>query len=94
VAYGPDTLRIDSASEFACSHCTYYIAVYGNTEATYSISASSSSTLPKLGDGLPSAGSVGLSEWTYYTFHNAYGSGRDLHIDLTSATGRWCCRIT
>ncbi len=43
--------------------------------------------LPRLIDGVPSAGSVALDEWRYYTFHNAYGSSRDLHVTLTSGTG-------
>jgi hypothetical protein len=43
--------------------------------------------LPHLVDGVPSAGSVAVGEWKYYTFRNAYGSSRDLHVTLTTGNG-------
>ena len=59
----------------------------GRQESTYTIAASTTSNLPKLVDGVPTAGSIAQGEWTYYSFQNTYGSSRDLHVGLTSATG-------
>jgi len=95
VEYGPDVLTIDPrADRKACTHCIYYIAVIGNIESTYTISATTSSNMPRLVDGVPSAGYVGLSEWVFYTFHNSHGVGRDLHVNLVSATGNADLYIT
>ena len=59
----------------------------GRSESTYTISASTSSNLPKLVDGVPSAGAVAYQEWAYYSFSNIYGTTRDIHVNLVTATG-------
>jgi hypothetical protein len=61
--------------------------VVGRREASYTISASLTSSMPRLIDGVPSSGAVALHGWVYYTFHNTFGTKRDLHVTLTSATG-------
>jgi hypothetical protein len=43
--------------------------------------------MPRLIDGVPSSGAVALHGWVYYTFHNMFGTKRDMHVTLTSATG-------
>ena len=93
--YGPDVLTIDPGSDHrACTHCMYYIAVIGASESTYTISATTSSNMPRLIDGVPATGYVMQSEWKFYTFHNSYGSARDFHLTLISATGNADLYIT
>eukprot|EP00598_Pedospumella_elongata_P002386 CAMPEP_0184975878 /NCGR_PEP_ID=MMETSP1098-20130426/6959_1 /TAXON_ID=89044 /ORGANISM="Spumella elongata, Strain CCAP 955/1" /LENGTH=2755 /DNA_ID=CAMNT_0027498653 /DNA_START=79 /DNA_END=8346 /DNA_ORIENTATION=+ len=93
--YGPDVLVINPRTDpKACYHCMYYIAVIGNLESTYTISVTTSNNMPRLIDGVPSRGYAQLNKWTYYSFHNAYGSGRDLHVNLVSATGNADLYIT
>ena len=93
--YGPDVLVINPRTDpKACYHCMYYIAVIGNLESTYTISVTTSNNMPRLIDGVPSRGYAQLNKWTYYSFRNAYGSGRDLHVNLVSATGNADLYIT
>lgn len=63
------------------------LTVVGRRESSYTITASFTTGLPKLVDGVPTAGSVEVYAWAYYTFHNVYGGARDLHVALTSGTG-------
>lgn len=72
---------------FTCICHAYFFTVVGRAESTYTISASTSSNLPKLVDGLPTTGAVAYLEWVYYSFNNVYGSTRDLHVNLVTATG-------
>lgn len=86
--YGSDTLIIDpSKDSSACTHCTYYIAVYGAYESTYSITVTTASTLPQLVDGRPLSDFVTMFGWNQYSFFDSYGSSRDIKIQLTSLTG-------
>lgn len=76
--------------EFVCSSFLHYhfrCSVVGSTEATYTILASRTSTLPKLVDGVPSTDGVSQGQWSYFTFHNTYGDRRDLTITLATTTG-------
>ncbi len=69
---------------------TGYVSDYtvvGRRESTYTIAVSTTNNMPHLVDGVPSAGSVAVHEWKYYTFRNAFGSSRDLHVTLTTGTG-------
>ena len=72
----------------------YWMTVVGLSESTYTISATTSSNLPKLVDGVPSAGYVGAFEWVYYAFNNAYGGNRDVHVSLASTVGNADLYIT
>jgi hypothetical protein len=86
--YGADTILIDPAhDERACTFCIYYISVVGTKESTYSITASTYSTVPHLIDGVPMSGKVSKLQWTYYTFYDFYGDSRDLKIQLTPSIG-------
>lgn len=93
--FGPDTLTIDPTHDSqACRQCTYYIAVEGARESTYTILVSISSSIPKLSDGIPSVGYVTSFEWVYYSFHNVYANSRDIRISLVSSTGNADAYIT
>lgn len=86
--YGADAIDINTATDAnACSHCTYYIAVVGMTEATYSLVVSLQDTQFTLADGIPMSGSLGLLTWSYYTFYDSHGSARDFRVVLTSTSG-------
>lgn len=63
------------------------LVVIGSSESTYTISASTSASMSRLIDGVPSSGVVNVAQWTYYSFHNAYGENRDIRVMLTSTTG-------
>ena len=83
--FGTDTISIDpSTDDRAPVPCMYYIAVYGATESSFTISASLSSTIPTLSDGVPASGSVEQSQWIYYMFHDVYQDSRDFQIELSS----------
>lgn len=86
--FGSDVIEINTDTDSnACVHCTYYIAVFGASEATYTIMASVETTFFTLQDGVPMAGSVSLGDWNYYSFLNRYGSDRDFRAVLSSITG-------
>jgi hypothetical protein len=86
--YGSDVIEINTDTDSnACVHCTYYIAVFGASEATYTIMASVETTYFTLQDGVPMTGSVSQGDWNYYSFLNRYGSDRDFRAVLSSITG-------
>lgn len=86
--FGADTITIDPTHDSqACRQCTYYIAVLGALESTFTILVSTSSNIPKLNDGIPSIGYINAYDWVYYSFHNIYAVSRDIHISLVSQTG-------
>lgn len=81
-------IEIDTDSDpDACSQCTYYIAVYGSQEATYTIMASLTTSYFQLQDGIPMTGSVSWSSWNYYQFYDSHGSARDFRVVLSSVSG-------
>jgi hypothetical protein len=86
--YGSDVITIDTDSDAnACSPCTYFIAIVGLAESTYSLVASVESTTFQVHDGSPMTGTVGMLSWNYYTFYNYHGSARDFRVLLTSSVG-------
>lgn len=88
-------MEIDPSEDSrACRHCTYYIAVYGSSEATYSLSVSVENTWHNLQDGIPSSGRVGFLDWNYYVYYNSFGSARDFHLTLNSMNGNADVYIT
>lgn len=70
-----------------CYHCTYYLAVTGLTESTYTLVASIMATVTSLQDGLTQSGQVGLGGWVYYAFTPGSASNRDYKINLVSTSG-------
>ena len=93
--YGSDVLDIDPKTDVnACNDCVYYIAVYGNTEATYSISVALEDTMQQLVDGQPISGSVRTMNWAYYSFYLMSSAPRDFQVNLLSITGNADMYIT
>jgi hypothetical protein len=86
--YGSDVIEIDPSEDSkGCYGCTYYIAVIGLSESTYTLMVTMESTAPVLLDGVPQSGSVDMFGWNYYIFQNGYGINRDFKIRLTSESG-------
>ena len=57
-----------AAVSYPCVHCTYYIAVYGYKDTTYTLSASTAATNKALSDGVPLTDSVRPREYADYSF--------------------------
>lgn len=57
VHYGSDVVEINPVVDrYACEYCVYYVAIYGATESTYTLTANLQSTIPALVDGVPTSG--------------------------------------
>jgi hypothetical protein len=95
-SYGSDLVHIDPSTDAdACTGCTYYIAVVGNRESTYSISVTLQDTMQALVDGVPQSGGVGAYEWQYYEFFLVEGdTPKDVKVTLTSFDGNADLYIT
>jgi hypothetical protein len=88
INWGSDVLSIDPRTDTtACSQCTYYIAIVGEAESTYRLTATTAYNVPVLTDGMPVNDHVGPLSWNYYTFYDTYGALRDLKITLTTTVG-------
>ena len=88
-AYGGDVLVIDPTLDMkACRHCNYYIAVVGVTPSTYSITASSFTSVNRLSDGMPLNDHVQPYAWNFYLFTYTFRNSRDVKISCTPKTGQ------
>jgi hypothetical protein len=88
VNWGSDVLDINPRTDSrACRSCTYYIAVVGVAETTYRLTATTTTNVPVLIDGMPINDRVGTLQWNYYNYFDVYGSSRDIKITLTTTSG-------
>mmetsp|Transcript_3149 Transcript_3149/g.4876 ORF Transcript_3149/g.4876 Transcript_3149/m.4876 type:complete len:2519 (-) Transcript_3149:278-7834(-) len=93
--FGEDVVTIDTElDEKACTGCTYYVAVYGYEASTYSLMASTQSTVGRLLDGVPISAHVDMFGYVRYTFRNTYGIARNFRVVLTVLSGSPSLYIT
>jgi hypothetical protein len=84
--YGSDTISIDKMDPEYCSLCTYYIAVNGFKDSTYSLSVSLRSDSVVLTDGISVSASLEMAQYDYYRFIYTYGSTSSMRIVVTTVT--------
>jgi len=85
---GDEIINITPASRFYNNTATMAIAVYGYSNATYSITYATSSAVVQLANGIAQSGIVaGLG--TYYTYYyvSVDGPGADVTLSLTALAG-------
>ncbi|GAB5366160.1 hypothetical protein AAMO2058_001120900 [Amorphochlora amoebiformis] len=82
---GADAITITNTDPLACTHCTYFIAVYAYTATRMSIVATWGRPTA-LADGDPQSGSVAKHQMRYYVL-TMYGNHDDVSIRVATLSG-------
>jgi len=86
LSYGSDAVYISTDDEHSCSDCVYILGVYGFTDSSFTVTATSESVI-ELSDGIPMHDNLLNGMMKYYSFM-ALNETTKITVSATIISGR------